>query len=167
MRVIFIRHGIAQPREDWVGTDFSRPLTDEGKEKLQKISYVMSKFVKIDNIISSNYSRAKETSEVLKKNFSVEVEINDTIALGADYRDFLKIFKANRNLESIMFVGHEPDFSEVISKITGLTCGSLKVKKASYIELDVDENFQGTLLNFMAPRTILNLSEFSFPEEIQ
>jgi phosphohistidine phosphatase SixA len=53
--------------------------------------------------------------------------------------------------ESLMLVGHEPDFSEVIESITG---GNVKLAKAGIALLECDEK-KGKLLWLLSPKLIV------------
>lgn len=159
MRIIFVRHAIAEDRFLWTGSDASRPLTSQGKEKLEKLTKAIATLTTADKIISSNYLRAKETGETLQKALQIPLEIDRRLALGSSYNDFYSLFQENSSCESIILVGHEPDFSEVIAEIIGDGSALIQVKKASYIEVEVNENFTGELLNLITPKTILKLLE--------
>ncbi len=86
LEIVLLRHGIAENRgED--GTDFTRRLTKEGKEKLKKrlpnLKEIIS-FQESVEIWSSPLLRAKETAEILAKSFnSGEVQYYDFIANGS------------------------------------------------------------------------------------
>jgi len=67
MKILFIRHSLAVERDEFLGHDFDRPLTDKGKKRakrfFEKISLI---YPKIDVIYTSTAKRALETAEILK-----------------------------------------------------------------------------------------------------
>lgn len=168
MRVLFIRHTIAVEREEYEGDDLSRPLTKKGISRAKKAFRSLSSlYPHIDAIISSRAVRSIHTAEILNKFYKkARLEKTDLLNPGVDYPEFLRLFHSmDRKLESIAFVGHEPDLSEIIS---GLLIhqgadedyhGSLPLvlKKASCTEMEYHVfNKRWTLHAVLPPRVLRN-----------
>ncbi len=152
MRIYFIRHGIAEERI-FGNDDYSRALTQDGTNKLELIAQKLPNFVKTDKIISSDLLRAKQTAEIVKSALGVDMEVDNRINSGATYDDFAQIFSEHQNLDSLAFVGHEPDISMAVSQVIGQA--RLEVKKAAIIELEVGEKFKGVLRALVPPKFLL------------
>jgi phosphohistidine phosphatase SixA len=59
-------------------------------------------------------------------------------------------------IEVIAFVGHEPDFSEIISKLISSSMVGVKLKKPSIVEIEFNEN-RGELIAFLTPKHLKKL----------
>ena len=69
MRLLVVRHAIAQDREDFAeGDDAARPLTADGRRKMQRGAEGLKELVpEIDRLISSSLKRAVETAEIIAR----------------------------------------------------------------------------------------------------
>lgn len=152
MKVYFIRHGIAEERV-FGKDDYSRALTQDGTNKLELIAKKLSNFIHTQKIITSDLLRAKQTATIVQNALGVDLEVDNRINSGANYDDFAQVFSEHASLDSITFVGHEPDISTTVSQIIGQA--RLEVKKAAIIELEVGEKFKGVLLALVPPRFLL------------
>ncbi len=127
MQLYFLRHGEAD-WPDWKKSDDERPLTDFGKKEVRDVAKFLARLkVRPDLIVTSPLPRAAQTAEI-----------------AADY------LKPRHRSKALMLVGHEPDFTNVIS---GLTGASLKLSKAGVALLDVDpESQEGRVLWLFPPK---------------
>ncbi len=155
-KLYFVRHGQAGSRETWRGDDSLRPLTPEGKERLQRATAGIRKLdIAVDAIVSSPLTRAAQTAEILAKAWepALRVTLDERLGPGFGPKQ-LKAIVAERKTGNIMLVGHEPDFSETISRVTG---GSrLRVKKGALacLELEDVDSLDGTLVWLIPPRAL-------------
>ncbi len=105
--------------------------------------------VRPDLIVTSPLPRAAQTAEIAAEYLKAKVRQDESLSPGfgmAELRTVLKRHDAN----SLMLVGHEPDFTEVISKLTG---ASLKLSKGGVALLDVDlASEEGRLLWLFPPK---------------
>lgn len=118
MNIYIVRHGDAE-KSSVNKKDFQRELTAEGKVKLNKAVNGWKNLIRhIDHIVSSPYLRAKQTAEIIGRNldFNGEVIINEKLKSGGSTEDLIMLANS-LNGDDIMFVGHEPDCSEHLSKL--------------------------------------------------
>lgn len=154
MRVLFVRHALALSRTSWLRDDLQRPLSDKGIISAKK---VFKEFAKIydapDIIFCSEALRAKETAQILSKSFrGAKISQTPLLNPGASFEDF-KTLLANESHECIAVVGHEPDFSHIVSMLVASGSNlAIDIKKASLIEIDVDKGFRGVLKAFIPPK---------------
>lgn len=151
MKILFIRHAIALNREKFNGNDLKRPLTQKGKEIAAKTFKKLSKAVKKPSkIYTSEATRAVHTAQILSRCF--ETSFIATNKLNPEQTTLEKIkplFEANS-----CFVGHEPDFSNIIKELTG---ASIRLKKAGIAVVEYDPNTEkATLLNLMTPKMLIS-----------
>jgi phosphohistidine phosphatase len=138
MQLYILRHGIAYEREDWSGTDFDRPLTEEGKKRTAEVIKALKDDDKldVDEIWSSPLVRALQTAEITGKVLKRPVTEVDALASGTHLDHLLQNFKGRQPLpERLMLVGHEPDCGVIIGELIGDSKGDYALKKAGIAEL--------------------------------
>jgi phosphohistidine phosphatase len=155
MRLYFLRHGIAVEPGDWQGSDGERPLTKEGQVRVKQIGQTMSKLaLELQAIVTSPAVRARQTADLVAQELKTVdlVELEPRLLSGFDLKGLTAMVRAHSSLESLLLVGHEPDFSEVIGTLIG--GGRIQCKKASLIcvELSSYEPLAGTLVWLLPPK---------------
>jgi phosphohistidine phosphatase len=149
MQLYFLRHGEA----DWPGwtrPDDERPLTDFGKKELRQVAKFLNRLkVKPDLIVSSPLPRALQTAEIAAEQLRTKLRQDEALEPGFGMKELKTVLEGHR-AKVLMLVGHEPDFSSVISELTG---ASLKLSKAGVAFIDIDpEGEQGRLLWLFPPK---------------
>ena len=154
MKVLFIRHAPALSRANWLRDDMERPLSDKGIITAKKLFKEFAKIYDVPALIySSEAIRAKETAQLLSKSFYGD-KISQSALLnpGASFKDF-KALLADDSNECVVIVGHEPDFTSIIGALVANGGNlSIDVRKASLIEIDVNEEFKGVLKAVIPPK---------------
>ena len=138
MRLFFLRHGIAEDRSS-SGRDFDRALTAEGRAELEQVARGLRRLkVMPDPILSSPLVRARQTAEVVAPVLGGTLEIVEELSAGAAFHDFQRLVQRYMTAQSLMLVGHEPDFSQAAAALVGAESGALVLKKAGLIRIDLD-----------------------------
>ena len=105
--------------------------------------------VKPNLIVTSLLPRALQTAEIAADYLKTKLRKDEVLAPGFGMNELRTVLKRHR-AKSLMLVGHEPDFTNVISKLTG---ASLKLSKGGVALLDVDpEAEEGKLLWLFPPK---------------
>ena len=148
-QLYFLRHGEA----DWPGwtkPDDERPLTDFGKKEVRQVAKFLNRLkVKPDLIVTSPLPRALQTAEVAAEQLKTKLRQDEALEPGFGISELRTVPKRHRS-KVLMLVGHEPDFSTVISALTG---ASLKLSKAGVALVDIDpEAEKGRLLWLFPPK---------------
>ena len=151
MRLYLLRHGDAS-WPNWSKPDDERPLTDEGKKETRKVAKLLDKLgVSLDDILTSPLPRARQTAEIVAERFDLHVREEESLCCGFDAQDLKQLIRKYR-VESLMMVGHEPDFTEVISALTGANC---KMSKGGVALIDMDgSDSKGRLLWLFSPKFV-------------
>ena len=149
MQLYFLRHGEA----DWPGwtkPDDERPLTDFGKKEVRQVAKFLDLLkVKPDLIVTSPLPRASQTAEITAERLKTKLREDEALEPGFGISELQTVLKRHRS-RVLMLVGHEPDFTTVISALTG---ASLKLSKAGVALLDIDpEAEEGKLLWLFPPK---------------
>jgi phosphohistidine phosphatase len=149
MYVYFLRHGEAD-WPNWKKSDDERPLTKRGKKEMHEVGAFLKRVkARPDVIVTSPLPRAAQTAEIAAEHLKMEYSEDKLLAPGfgpAELERLLKKYPA----ESLMIVGHEPDFTETTLALTG---GSLKLSKAGVALVDLDRSWRhGRLLWLLPPK---------------
>ncbi len=137
MRLFFLRHGAAAPGSSRLN-DFDRPLTEDGRTELAAVAEGLLRLkLRGVPILSSPLVRARETSEVVAPILNSTVEIVDELRSGASFEVFQNLVNRSPGRENVMFVGHEPDFSDAASALLGAEGETIVLKKAGALRIDI------------------------------
>lgn len=145
-QIILVRHAKAIERQDWTGSDFDRPLTEEGEQSNQiVVNYLRLIWVKPDMIVASPSARTRMTAEAISKKFHNHNIAYNKALYNEDRvwpQDAMKIHldvvhKAQSDANILMIVWHNNDLSEFASYLAGESVPSMK--KGSVIVLSLPE----------------------------
>lgn len=155
MKLYFLRHGLAGERSEWKGDDAKRPLTDEGKEKTERAATTIAHWgLAFDLIISSPYDRAYQTAEIVARKLEMQDKLlkDDRLMPGFDVDQLTKLIADYSKAMRLVFVGHEPDFSQVVSQLIG--GGRIVMKKGGLacVDLPDPQSLKGELLWLVTPK---------------
>jgi len=157
--VVLLRHGIA---EDKTGDkpDAERKLTETGKRRMKKIARALARvFPEAEALYSSPLVRAIETSAAVEKAYGGELRTQTTELLkpDADVKDFRRLL-ADMTAQFAIFVGHEPNLTEIMLDLTGMRSHSeIELKKGGCYGIRVDDG--SAHLEWMLPPRILREDE--------
>jgi phosphohistidine phosphatase SixA len=154
----FLRHATAQDRALRL-PDESRRLVDKGRKQMKRVAdFCRQHKLTPAYLLCSPLVRAQETAQALQKDLPdcppprivawlVNTEPDAMIT------ELEKL--ANSGLNDLWLVGHEPDFSSLISQLLGQRETIVEVKKASLIRLEADfQTGVGELL-WSIPNTLM------------
>jgi phosphohistidine phosphatase len=149
MRLYFLRHG----RADWPGwtkPDDERPLTEFGKKEVRQMAKLLNRLkVDPDLIVTSPLPRASQTAKIAAEQLKTKLREDEALEPGFGMSELRTVLKRHRS-KILMLVGHEPDFTSVISALTG---ACLKLSKGGVALVDIDpEAEEGKLLWLFPPR---------------
>ncbi len=149
MLIYFLRHGEAD-WPDWKKSDDERPLTEKGKKEMHEVgAFLANLSVKPDVVLTSPLLRASQTAEITARYIDAKCVEEELLAPGFGRSELKKLLKKH-GCESVMLVGHEPDFSRTVCKLTG---ARIKLSKAGIGLVDVDACFScGKLLWLLPPK---------------
>ena len=150
MELYFLRHGEAD-WPNWKKPDDERPLTKRGKKEMRKVAAFLKQIkARPDLIVTSPLPRASQTAEIAAERLKVKCREDELLAPGFDRSDLERLLKKYPE-PSVMVVGHEPDFTEVISELTG---ASLKLSKAGLALVELNRSGRNGRLLWLFPPKI-------------
>ena len=149
MQLYLLRHGEAD-WPDWNKPDDERPLTGFGKKEVRQVAKFLDRLkVRPDLIVTSPLPRASQTAKIAAECLRAKLREDEALEPGFGISKLRTVLKRHRS-KVLMLVGHEPDFSSVISELTG---AAVKLSKAGLAMLDVDsESHEGKLLWLFPPK---------------
>ena len=143
MRLVVIRHAIAEDRETFAATgrdDASRPLTDVGRRKMRRAARGLRHLLPaIETIVASPLTRARETAEIVRDEYELQrietaVELEPEQPLAAVVEGL-----ARYSGDLIAIVGHEPQLSRLVTfLVAGIDRSALELKKGGACLLEFD-----------------------------
>ena len=141
MRIYFLRHGRALPRTEWKGDDAERPLSAEGAEAMEREGQAIARLdLAPDAIITSPLARAERTAEIVATHLDMRGRLarDERLAPGFGAKQLAEIVRENPEATALMLVGHEPDFSTIISALIG--GGDVACRKGGLARVDLTES---------------------------
>jgi phosphohistidine phosphatase len=149
MLLYFLRHGDAD-WPNWKKSDDDRPLTKSGKKEMREVAKLLRRLKARPNVIvTSPLPRAAQTAEIAADYLKAKLLEDDLLALGFGMDELQTLLKRH-SVDSVMIVGHEPSFTDVISELTG---ASLKLSKGGVALVELDsESQKGRLLWLFPPK---------------
>src|SRR5438046_6000259 len=149
MKLYFLRHGEAD-WPNWNKSDDERPLTKRGKKEMREVAKFLDRLkARPDLIVTSPLPRAAQTAEIAADYLKAKLRRDELLAPGFGMTNLRTVLKRHR-AKVLMLVGHEPDFTNIISELTG---ASLKLSKAGVALVDLDpESEEGKLLWLFPPK---------------
>jgi phosphohistidine phosphatase len=146
--LIFFRHGLAD-WPHWKGSDDDRPLNEVGKKETRRVAVFLAEVgLAPQKILTSPLPRASQTADIAGEYIKAPIETAKCLGKGFSVRKLKELVEAAGS-DSIMLVGHEPDFSCVIEKLTG---GDIKLRKSGVARLSLDrKKMRGRLHWLLTP----------------
>ena len=142
--IYLLRHGEA---EDGSGGDAERRLTEKGERQALAAGMALRELgVEVDACLASPKVRARDTARIAAEVLGVPVE--ETEALRGGPFDALEL-AAGRG--DVLLVGHEPDFSAVVGRLTG---GNVAMKKGGIAIID-----GSTLVALLRPKELKRIAD--------
>ncbi len=162
MIIYFLRHGLAGDPEQWQGDDSERPLTKKGKKHMQESANTFNWLsVNPDFIITSPLVRALQTAEITAKELGYKKQdlvVDERLSPGFNLEKLTEIIQEHPDANSLMVVGHEPDFSSTISALIG--GGNVVIKKGGLARVDLEQTSppKGALTWLLPPKVLVDLA---------
>ena len=149
MDLYFLRHGEADwPK--WEKPDDERPLTKRGKKEMHEVGKFLKRIkADPDLIVTSPLPRAWQTAAIAAEHLKTKYRKDKLLEPGFGRQELERVLKKYPT-ESLMVVGHEPDFSHTIEQLTG---GAVKLSKAGVALVELNHSWRnGRLLWLLSPK---------------
>ena len=128
MILYFLRHGDAG--EAWPAHDDERPLSAKGEAALQAAASIWTRLkLRPEVVITSPLLRARGTADLLCAGIGCADQpvVDERLRPGAGWGELARAMADHPQAARVCFVGHEPDFSQVVAELTGAS--SIRMRK--------------------------------------
>ena len=119
MIIYFVRHASAGQKKLSGKKDEKRPLDSDGIQQCTQMGRILASMeVGVDAIISSPLKRATQTAALIANEIGYEgkLHIENALRPEAKYDHFRDILRDYSKHESILVVGHNPNFSDFLGR---------------------------------------------------
>jgi len=118
MLIYIVRHAIAEERGPNISEN-ERALTEEGKNKMHRVSQGLRKInVRPNVILTSPLRRSLETAQILVEHLpSASLEKMPALSAGAEPNAIISALRGYAKLDEVMLVGHQPDLGRLVSHL--------------------------------------------------
>jgi phosphohistidine phosphatase len=163
MELYFFRHGDAEPVRPG-GPDGERQLSERGRDDVQAVARALSRAgVQPQAIFTSPLLRAGQTGQILaeqlaageRSSAALLIAVEPVKGLGPGCRlGDVQALLADRALDRVMLVGHEPDVSMIVGDLIG--GGSVRLQTSAVARVDADSIApgEGVLVWLLAPALV-------------
>ena len=161
MKLYLLRHADAgEASAEGYTTDATRSLTPKGIKRTRQLANALRQMgITFDAIYSSPLIRAQQTAEIVARSLQLKPQLRTASQLAPDHAltaALALITSATAKTKAILLVGHEPCFSQLISRLcTGGTQLNLALKKGGLCRLELTAVKSGpcaTLEWLLSPR---------------
>lgn len=146
----FLRHGEAEPHD--VRPDPERRLTPRGEEQSRAAGRALAALeLSFQVVLTSPLVRALDTARLACEELgSGEPAVEEALAYGFDVDDAVALATSAGEDKRVLFVGHNPDFEQVVGELTG---GTIDLKKGGVAAVR-RHGRRGELIVLMRPREL-------------
>ncbi|HZC58888.1 MAG TPA: phosphohistidine phosphatase SixA [Chthoniobacterales bacterium] len=152
MQLFLLRHAEAESHSE---NDEERALTDKGRRQAANIGrFCAAHDIAPDVILSSPLVRARETAEAVAHELGMpkRVQIEEFLGVGMTPESSVSGLEKYSGRESVMLVGHEPDFSRLAGALIGGHRGSVRFRKATLLSISLQNLKPGAgTIEFLIP----------------
>jgi phosphohistidine phosphatase len=145
----FLRHGEAEPHD--ARPDFDRRLTKRGEEQSRSAGRALAALeLSFQLVVTSPRVRALDTARLACEALGCEPIVDDRLSSGFDVEDALELAEAAGEAKRVLFVGHNPDFVQIVGDLTG---GTIDLKKGGVAAVR-RHGRRGELIVLVRPREL-------------
>jgi phosphohistidine phosphatase len=141
MFLYFLRHASAGKSMINPKKDEHRPLDEDGILQCRYVGRLLANMdVQVDQIITSPLKRARQTASLVANElaFETSLQVDDALRPGAEFQQFQALLARYGKYDAIMVVGHNPSFTEFLSKtIVRTGAAQVEFKKGSVAKVEM------------------------------
>lgn len=140
VELCLLRHAHAGDATRWLDDDDLRPLTEKGRGQADRVGRLLvAAGYAPDAILASPLVRALGTAEIVAGHLGLEVTVDARLGGPLDLATVERILMDADGPRRPLLVGHDPDFSEIVSMLVG---APVHMRKATLARVDVERPFE-------------------------
>jgi phosphohistidine phosphatase len=138
LQLLFIRHADAGDSAAWQGNDAERPLSKKGRRQSRRLGDLLATLkVRPDALLTSPKVRAADTAKLVGRRVGAKPIIDARLGGGFDGSGLAQLIgELPAGTEVLALVGHDPDFSAVVSLLTAAT---IELPKGALARVDLPD----------------------------
>jgi len=142
LELYFLRHADAGDPMTWAGDDADRPLSKKGRRQAKGLMRLLDDLhLRVDAVVTSPRLRAADTAKIVAKALGRKIHVDDR--LGVDFGEAALaglVAEWGPGARRVVLVGHDPDFSHLVSWLAGT---SITMRKGALARLDLADRTVG------------------------
>ncbi len=151
----FLRHGEAEPHD--ARPDVDRRLTERGEEQSRVAGRALATLgISFQLVLTSPRIRALDTARLACQELGCDFVVDNALSSRFELDDALALAHAAGEDKRVLFVGHNPDFVEIVYDLTG---GHVEMKKGGVAGVRMRSPRRGELLVLLRPRELVLIAE--------
>ena len=137
-----LRHADAGDPAEWAGDDADRPLSKKGRRQARQLgAYLKDLKIKPGAIITSPKVRSADTAKLVGKRLGAKVTSDKRLASAFESAQLEDILAGlDPSVSCAVLVGHDPDFSSLLSWLVG---APLALRKGAIARADLADRTVG------------------------
>jgi phosphohistidine phosphatase len=148
----FLRHGEAEPHG--ARPDAERRLTPRGEEQSRAAGRALAALeLTFQLVVTSPRVRALDTARLACEVLGCEPVADEALSSGFDVHAALELAAAVGDDKRVLFVGHNPDFVEIVGDLTG---AQIELKKGGVAAVR-RHGHRGELIVLLRPRELARI----------
>jgi phosphohistidine phosphatase len=155
LELYLLRHAHAGNSASWDGPDSERPLSPKGRRQTERLgAFLAERGFAPDAIVTSPKVRARQTAEILADAIGIAFSVDDRLGgpLGAHTVGDIAEHVGGT---SVVLVGHDPDFSELCSSLSGAEYIPMKKGALARIDMALPVQPGGGVLRWLVPPELI------------
>jgi phosphohistidine phosphatase len=156
VELYFLRHAHAGDAAAWSGTDDERPLTPKGERQAERLGRFLGEGgLRLDAVATSPKVRAARTAEIVARHLGMEPTSDERLGRALDHVTIEAVLFDLGEPRRVMLVGHDPDFTELVSALAGAR--EIPMKKGALARVDAARPLEpgGGVLRWLIPPDLL------------
>jgi len=136
VELYLLRHADAGDPATWAGPDAERPLSEKGWRQARRLAHHLAALgLQPDAILSSPKVRAAQTATIVGESLDRRVTEDGRLAGPLDIALLEEIVRSAGGPRRAILVGHDPDFSELLSELVG--AAEVTMRKGALARIDL------------------------------
>lgn len=136
VELLVLRHAHAGDSATWEQPDELRPLTEKGRHQAERVGRLLAAAAYVPEVVlASPLVRARETAEIVADLLGIPVRLERRLGEMVDLPILEQILDDAGNPARPVIVGHDPDFSELVSELVG---APVPMRKGALARIDVE-----------------------------
>jgi phosphohistidine phosphatase len=136
LELYFLRHADAGDPMTWPGDDADRPLSKKGRSQAKRLGRLLDDLnFRPDDVLSSPRLRSLDTARIVAKRIGMKAHTDDRLGIDFNEETLASLVgELGAGVERVVLVGHDPDFTHLVSWLVG---ASVNIRKGALARVDL------------------------------